>query len=88
MDRCFILHPKTASSSQAWKHPTAGDVVRFSFKTIERWYYLAKSDDDPMRSLERKVPKHAGTHPAISPALGEAILKGGVQGRVVVDVNA
>ena len=60
-------------ASQAWKHPTAGDVVRFSFKTIERWYYLAKSDDDPMRSLERKVPKHAGTHPAISPALGEAI---------------
>jgi putative transposase len=62
-----------ALADQAWKHPTAGDVVRFSFKTIERWYYLAKSDDDPMRSLERKVPKHAGTHPAISPALGEAI---------------
>jgi len=31
------------------------------------------SRGDPVRALERKVPKHAGTHPSVSPALAQAI---------------
>jgi transposase InsO family protein len=58
---------------RSWKHPTTGEAIRFSGKTIERMYYLARGDPDPLRALERKVPKHAGTHRSVSPALGVEI---------------
>jgi len=60
-------------AARAWRHPSKGETVHFSAKTIERMYYTARGEDDPVRALERKVPKHAGTHPAVSPALAEAI---------------
>lgn len=60
-------------AAQRWKHPTTGESVRFSFKTIEKWYYLARDASDPIAALARKVHSHAGTHPTVSLALGEAI---------------
>jgi len=60
-------------AARSWKHPTTGELERFSFKTLERWYYLAKGATDPISALARKVPGHAGTHPAITPELAEAI---------------
>ena len=63
----------TELAQRSWQHPTTGEAIRFSDKTIERMYYLARSDPDPVRALERKVPKHAGTHPSASPALVEAL---------------
>jgi putative transposase len=62
-------------SSCCWRHPTTGEALHFDDKTIERWYYLARNQDDPLRALERKVPKHAGTHPKVSASLGEAIAR-------------
>jgi putative transposase len=60
-------------AARQWRHPTTNEAVRFSFKTIERWWYCARSTDDPLTALARKVPSHAGTHPSISTALAEAI---------------
>lgn len=60
-------------SQRPWRHPTTGEAVCFSAKTIERWYYAARSEQDPIRALERKVPKHAGTHPSVTPKLAAAI---------------
>jgi transposase InsO family protein len=60
-------------AQRPWRHPTTGEVVRFSAKTIERWYYAARDSQDPMRALERKVPKHAGTHPSVSDAVAVEI---------------
>lgn len=60
-------------SEREWKHPTRDEMVRYSPKTIESWYYAARSEDDPLRALERKVPKHAGTHPSISERLATVI---------------
>ena len=57
-------------AARSWKHPTTGEALRFSPKTIERMYYLARGEADPLHALERKVPKHAGTHRTVSPALG------------------
>jgi len=62
-------------AARPWRNPTNGDSVRFSFKTIERWWYTARDAPDPLSALARKVPSHAGTHPKISPALVEAITK-------------
>lgn len=68
------LAPRIAElAARPWRHPTTGDTIRFSFKSLERWYYLARSEQDPIRALERKVPKHAGTHPSVAAAVAEAI---------------
>jgi len=60
-------------AARAWRHPTTGEAIRFSFKTIERWWYTARGASDPLAALARKVPSHAGTHPSLGPALVEAI---------------
>jgi transposase InsO family protein len=60
-------------AARAWRHPTTGEAIRFSAKTIERWYYTAKDEGDPIRALERKVPKHAGTHPSVTVEVAEVI---------------
>jgi transposase InsO family protein len=60
-------------AAQRWRHPTTDDAVYFSAKTIERWFYAARAEQDPIRALERKVHKHAGTHPAVSTAVAAEI---------------
>jgi len=60
-------------AARTWKHATTDGVVQYSAKTIERWYYVARGEQDPFAALERRVPKHAGTHPAIGEALAEAL---------------
>jgi transposase InsO family protein len=62
-------------AARAWRHPTTQDSIRFSFKTIERWYYATRGEADPLRALERKIPKHAGTHPSVSAELAAAITR-------------
>jgi transposase InsO family protein len=62
-------------AARAWRHPGTGEATRFSFKTIERWFYAARAAADPIAVLARKVPSHAGTHPSVSAALGEAIAR-------------
>lgn len=60
-------------AARSWRHPTTGEATRFSFKSIERWFYSARGKADPMAELARKVHRHAGTHPSVSTALAEAI---------------
>lgn len=62
-----------ALAAKTYLHPTTQEPVRFAAKTIERWFYAARREQDPMGALARKVPSHAGTHPSISPALATAI---------------
>ena len=50
----------------SWQHPTTPERVRFSPKTIECWLYTTRDQQDPIKALERKVPKHAGTFPSIN----------------------
>lgn len=63
----------TALAATAWLDPTTGQTKRFSVKTIERWYYRAKDEADPLAALARQVPSHAGTHPAMPPRLAAAL---------------
>ncbi|MCC8991830.1 MAG: DDE-type integrase/transposase/recombinase [Streptococcus sp.] len=42
-------------SERSWIHPTSGKLVRFSFKTIERWYYIAqKNKEAPISALGKQ----------------------------------
>jgi transposase InsO family protein len=60
---------------RVWQHPTTGEPLSLSAKTIERMYYVARKEVDPVRALERKVSKHTGTHPSVVPAVGELLLQ-------------
>lgn len=62
-------------AARSWRHPTTGESARFSFKTIERWFYAARGAPDPIAVLARKVPSHAGSQPSVSEALAEAIAR-------------
>lgn len=64
-----------ALAAKSYRHPTTNEVVRFSFKAIERWYYAAKDEADPLGALARKVPSHAGKRASVSVALAQAIAR-------------
>ena len=68
-----------ALAARMWRHPTTGEAQHFSAKTIERWFYAAKGEQEPIVALERKVPSHAGTHPSVTPAVAEVIRTGKLQ---------
>ncbi len=74
-DRGELAGEITKLAARTWRHPTTGESVHFAAKTIERFLYTARGQDDPMRALERKVPKHTGTHPSVSGALAAAIAR-------------
>jgi putative transposase len=62
-------------AAKTYRHPTTKEAIRFGASTIERWFYEAKEHSSPIEALERRVHSHAGTHPAISAKLAEAIGK-------------
>jgi len=55
---------------KTWKHPINREPTKFSFPTVERWYYDAKNNSsDPVGALHRKIRKDAGTHSSLSELL-------------------
>lgn len=57
-------------AARTWRHPTSGEWTRFSFATIERWFYRAKSAPaDPVGVLRRAVRKDLGQSVALGAAL-------------------
>ena len=68
-----LAHRLAELAARPYQHPTTGEPIRFSVKTIERWYYAARNQADPVGALARKVPKHAGTHPSVSAELAAAL---------------
>lgn len=49
-------------SEMSWWHPITKEAKRYSYSTIERWYYQAKNKDkDPVGSLRRKLRSDSGT---------------------------
>lgn len=60
-------------AEKQWKHPITEESVRFGVSTIERWYYKARKDSDPVRVLRRCIRKDAGTCPSLQPPLRQAL---------------
>lgn len=56
-------------AAKYWLHPITGEPTRFALSTIQRWYYAARSENDPVGILRRKVRKDAGRQPSLSPDL-------------------
>ena len=63
-----------ALSQKVWVHPATGEPVSFGAPTIERWYYQAcAAGTDRVGAWRKRVRKDAGTHRAVTPALGSLL---------------
>ena len=60
-------------SMKTWSHPTTSLPVRFSFATVERWYYAVRRAQDPIVSLRRKQREDAGQPRCLSHALSDIL---------------
>ncbi len=60
-------------AEKKWRHPVSGEQVRFAVSTIERWYYAARSGQDPVGVLQRKPRSDRGQQRAVSAPLAEAL---------------
>lgn len=60
-------------SRQHFNHPITGKRVRFAYSTLERWFYRAVQNGDPLHELRRKVRKDAGAFKSVSLELRGAI---------------
>ena len=47
-------------ADKTWTHPVSGNDVHFAASTIERWYYTARQQEDPVGVLRRAVRKDCG----------------------------
>ncbi len=62
-----------ALAQREWRHPVSGTPVRFGVSTIERWYYRAREQQDPMSVLVRRRRQDLGRQRSISPALAAVL---------------
>ena len=60
-------------AQKSWRHPVNGTAVRFSFATLERWYYAARHAQDPVAALRRHARDDAGAFRQLSAALIQAL---------------
>jgi len=60
-------------AAREWEHPTTGAPVSFGLSTLERWYYKARAEDDPVAVLRRRVRRDAGQQRGMPPRLRVAL---------------
>ena len=62
-------------ATRIWLHPVTRRPTRFSFRTIERWYYRARREArDPVGALRKKLRADSGLRRSVPPTLRDAIL--------------
>lgn len=62
-----------ALSKKQWNHPITGRWVSFTFSTIERWFYQARKENNPITALRTKRREDAGKSRQLSTPLKQAI---------------
>ncbi len=62
-----------ALAQKSWRHPVNGTAIRFSFPTLERWYYAARHAKDPVAALRRHTRDDAGVFRQLSAAFIQAL---------------
>ena len=60
-------------AASSYAHPVTGQPVRFSFSTLERWFYAARGVDDPVAVLRKQVRRDYKTHRVVPEALQKVI---------------
>ena len=63
-------------SEKSWTHPITGSSRKFSFSSIERWYYTAlKNNNNPVNGLQKKTRSDRGNGRAISEEIKTVLKK-------------
>ncbi len=62
-----------ALAAKSWTHPVNGTALRFSYATLERWFYAARKANDPVAALRRRRRNDAGRTRRLPPALIQAL---------------
>jgi len=62
-----------ALAQKSWVHPVDGTAMRFSYATVERWFYLARNARDPVVALRRRRRNDAGRARRLSVAVIQAL---------------
>ena len=60
-------------AAQEYRHPLSKRPLTLGVSTIERWYYRARQERDPVAALRNQVRTDAGGHPSVSAALRVAL---------------
>ena len=60
-------------AGNSWKHPVNGTAIRFSYATLERWYYLARGAQNPVVALRRRRRNDAGRARRLSATVIQAL---------------
>lgn len=56
-------------AAKTWRHPTSGLDVSFGLSTLERWYYAARTADDPVAALRNRLRGDIKRFPSLSPSV-------------------
>jgi len=62
-----------ALAKKEWRHPISGLPATFALSTIERWFYKARNENNPVSALQTKRRSDAGRSLALSPALKQLV---------------
>lgn len=60
-------------AAKTWRHPVSGTDVQFATATIERWFYAARNDSDPVSRLRDRRRGDRGTFHSLAPAVIAAL---------------
>jgi hypothetical protein len=68
-----LQHALNALAQKTWQHPITGKKITVSKATIERWYYLALDEGDPVKALHTKKRSDFGVSKRMSGKLKQEI---------------
>lgn len=60
-------------AAKSYRHPITGEAVCFAVSTLERWYYVARRNRDPVGALRPRRRIDAGRSRRLSEALREVL---------------
>ena len=60
-------------AAKTWRHPISGRDLRFGVSTLERWYYAARREPDPVAALRNRLRRDLGRFPSMSVPAIEAL---------------
>lgn len=60
-------------AGKTWRDPVNGLDIAFSFPTLERWYYVAKSAGDPVAKLKDNLRGDIGRFPSMTPLVSDVL---------------
>ncbi len=60
-------------AAKTWRHPVSGLDMHFGVSTLERWYYAARRQSDPVAALRNRLRRDIGRFPSLGPVVIEAL---------------